>query len=164
MKIIFLDIDGVLNSDTWQKTDKYKKRKDPEKWFDPYAINLFNKLINETKAKVVLTSTWRLKYSIEEMRKIFSNVEIKCDLVGFTPDLSSNNDYVVRGNEILKWCKDNRNLIGTSPMNYTDFIILDDNNDMLLWQSNFFFQTDMLCGLSPRITREAIRMLKNKSE
>jgi len=160
MKIIFLDIDGVLNSDIWQKTDNYKQQESPEKWFDPNAVSLFNKLIDETKAKVVLTSTWRLEYSLEEMRKIFSKVKIKCDLIDFTPDLSSNNNYVVRGNEILKWCKDNRNTIGTNPMNYTDFIILDDNDDMLLWQSKYFFQTDMLCGLSPRVTKEAIRMLK----
>ena len=163
MKIIFLDIDGVLNSDTWQKTDQYKMGKNPEKWFDPNAVNLLNKLIDETKAKIVLTSTWRLEYSLEEMRKIFSNVGIKCDLIDFTPDLTNNNDYVVRGNEILKWCKENHDVIGTNPLSYNDFIILDDNSDMLLWQSKYFFQTDKLCGLSPTVTREDIRMLKKNT-
>ncbi|WP_148639322.1 hypothetical protein [Aquimarina longa] len=94
------------------------------------------------------------------MKSIFSRVGINCDLIDFTPDLKKDNNYTLRGNEILKRCKDNRKVIGTKPLNYTDFIILDDNNDMLLWQSKYFFQTDRLCGLSLTVTREAIRMLK----
>lgn len=160
MKIIFLDIDGVLNSDHWQQTKSYKNGNYPEKLFDPSAVELLNKLVATTQAKVVLTSTWRLKYSLAEMRAIFLNVGIVCELIDYTPDLKKGNNYVVRGNEILKWCKDNRALIGTSPFNYTDFVILDDNNDMLLWQAKYFFQTDPLCGLSPTVTREAIRMLQ----
>ena len=157
MKIIFLDIDGVLNSDTWDKTDTFKNGIYPFKHFDPKAVSLFNKIISETNASVVLSSTWRLKYNIEEMRNIFAKVGIKCNLIDFTPDLKINNNYVVRGNEILKWCKDNKDIIGCRFTDYTDFVIIDDNSDMLLWQSKYFFQTDRLCGLSPTITQNIIR-------
>jgi len=163
MKIIFLDIDGVLNSDTWEESDEHINGKYPENMFDPKAVNLLNKIIKETGAKIVLTSTWRLKYSLVEMTKLFIKIGLKCDLIGCTPDLKKDNDYTLRGNEILKWCKDNRRIIGTKYLNYTDFIILDDNSDMLYWQSKYFFQTDKLCGLSPTVAREAIRMLKGKS-
>ena len=40
-----------------------------------------------------------------------------------------------------------------------DYYDIDDNNDMLLWQKNHFFQTDRLCGLSPTVTRQIIREL-----
>ncbi len=160
MKIIFLDIDGVLNSDTWEKTEAYKNGTYPENRFDPNAIVLLNKIIEKTNAKIVLTSTWRLKYSLKQMKELFSKIDLKCDLIDFTPDLKKENDYTLRGNEILKWCKDNRKIIGTKYLNYTDFIILDDNSDMLYWQSKYFFQTDKLCGLSETVSREAIRMLK----
>ncbi|MFK7783904.1 MAG: HAD domain-containing protein [Crocinitomicaceae bacterium] len=160
MKIIFLDIDGVLNSDTWEKTESYRNGTYPENMFDPVAVRLLNKIIERTNAKVVLTSTWRLKFSLFEMNQLFIKVGIDCDLIDFTPDLKKNNDYTLRGNEILKWCKDNSDVIGTKYLNYTDFIILDDNSDMLYWQSKYFFQTDKLCGLSETLAREAIRMLQ----
>jgi len=159
MKIIFLDIDGVLNSDTWEKSKAFKNGEYPSNSFDPFSVQLLNNIINETQAKVVLTSTWRLKFTLQEMKDIFRRVGIQCQLIDFTPDLKKDNDFTLRGNEILKWCKDNRELLGTKPLNYTDFIILDDNNDMLLWQSKYFFQTDKLCGLSPTVAREVIRML-----
>jgi len=160
MKIIFLDIDGVLNSDNWERTDEYFNKKYPENMFDPKAVKLLNKMIDDTGAKVVLTSTWRLKYSLAEMKELFSKIGLLCDLIDFTPDLKKGNNYTLRGNEILKWCKDNREITGTKYNDYTDFIILDDNSDMIYWQAKYFFQTDRLCGLSPTIAREATRMLK----
>jgi len=153
MKIISLDIDGVLNSDTWEKTNEYLNGEYPEKMFDPNTVLLLNKIIEATTAKIVLTSTWRLKYSLEEMRALFSKVGIQGDLIDCTPNLKKDNDYTLRGNEILKWCKDNRKIIGTKYLNYTDFIILDNNNDILYWQVKYFFQTDRSCGLSPTIAR-----------
>ena len=35
-----------------------------------------------------------------------------------------------------------------SPYNY---VIIDDDSDMLLWQANHFFQTDSYSGLTPNI-------------
>lgn len=157
MKIIFLDIDGVLNSDLWEKSSNHKANNYPFNQFDPKAIKLFNKVVNETKAKIVLSSTWRLNHSLPEMKDIFKSVGIVCDIIAFTPDLKTNNDAIIRGNEILKWCKENEETIGCKHLHYTDFAILDDNDDMLLWQNNYFFQTDRLCGLSPTVAKKIIR-------
>lgn len=57
MKIIFLDIDGVLNSEVYYRiVDRSKKD-----WsrFDPKAVELIKKLLNEFSAKIVISSTWR---------------------------------------------------------------------------------------------------------
>ena len=70
MKIIFLDIDGVLNSDIYyRKVDRSVKD-----WtrFDPKAVELINKLIDEFSAKIVVSSTWRfgaVKQLTSELKK-----------------------------------------------------------------------------------------------
>lgn len=61
MKVIFLDIDGVLNyTNFW-----YKRRLEFEKTgkfgpnFDEEKIKLLSEIVSETGAKIVLSSTWR---------------------------------------------------------------------------------------------------------
>ena len=157
MKLIFLDIDGVLNSDNWYYHPEKQRLKYPYDQFDPKLVELFNKITSKCTKSIVLTSTWRLNYSIEKMRDIFAEVGIAGNIIDYTPNLKKDTDYVVRGNEILKWCKDNEDLLGCKTMDYTDFIILDDNSDMLLWQQKYFFQTDRLSGLTPTITQNVIR-------
>jgi len=67
MKVIFLDIDGVLNSnDTLQKIHYHQKftgisPKCAE--LDEDNISTLNKLIKLTNAKIVLHSSWRYGYS-----------------------------------------------------------------------------------------------------
>lgn len=160
MKLIFLDIDGVFNSETWKRNPIFAQRAYPYNLFDPTTVELFNSIIQETGAKVVITSTWRLKYPIEELREIFTGVNLNCEIIDYTPALKKGTDYVLRGNEILKWCKDNRSILGVKYIDYKDFAIIDDTNDMLLWQANNFFQTDQQCGLSPEVTRKIIRLLR----
>jgi len=66
MKIIFLDIDGVLNHQLWFKNQKNKKVIDTDleynrSMIDETRVDLLNDLIKETKAKVVISSSWRKK-------------------------------------------------------------------------------------------------------
>jgi HAD domain in Swiss Army Knife RNA repair proteins len=54
MKVIFLDVDGVLNS---------KKTPNPGKFpyiVDPILLSRLLELLRLTDAKIVLSSTWRL--------------------------------------------------------------------------------------------------------
>jgi hypothetical protein len=81
--IIFLDIDGVLAVDI----TKYRETK----WGDIYPFNLkcclvFNKIIEETNAQVVLSTDWALKFSLADMREIFDWNAIVCDIIDKTPD------------------------------------------------------------------------------
>jgi len=55
MKVIFLDIDGVLNSVKSMIESKY------EKWSDEPSIEnigWLNYIIEKTDAKIVISSTW----------------------------------------------------------------------------------------------------------
>lgn len=55
-KIIFLDIDGVLNS-----VDYYEQVKDCKgyKEINPEKVKLLKEIVERTGAKIVLSSTWR---------------------------------------------------------------------------------------------------------
>jgi hypothetical protein len=76
MRIIFLDIDGVVNLEIdWCKE----------------SINVLNRLIYITDSKIVITSDWRYNYTIKELRNIFSNVGLCCDIID-TIDLHDNSN------------------------------------------------------------------------
>ena len=55
MKIIFLDIDGVLNS----KAYDYKRNWNEQTYIDETRLPLLKKIVDETGARIVLSSTWR---------------------------------------------------------------------------------------------------------
>ena len=56
MKVIFLDVDGVLNSVGWMEENKKYGLSRP---VDPSKVRLLKQIIDSTGAKVVLSSTWR---------------------------------------------------------------------------------------------------------
>ena len=61
MNVIFLDIDGVLNSPNYTKRYKEMKTKKGRTYknIDDNALNYLKELQNRYDAKIVLTSTWR---------------------------------------------------------------------------------------------------------
>ncbi len=157
MKIIFLDIDGVMNNVPFYKANK-NVCGDNE--IDPQAILWLNDLIKETDAKVVVSSTWRLNRTVEELQKILEDRGFVGEVIGKTPNL--HNDYTLRGNEILKWMKDNEKLIGCYYAYYETYVIFDDDSDMLYWQRDNFIKIDSWFGLSPNHCYRAKKIL-NKS-
>ena len=132
--------------------------------FDPRCVQILNNLVAKVGAKVVITSTWRNKYSQNELTEILLQANLSLDIIGFTPDLKEGNDYVIRGNEILKWCIDNEELLGCKWNAYHNFAILDDNTDFLLWQTANFFKTDRYSGLTLTIKKQIERHFEMKSE
>ena len=56
-RVIFLDIDGVLNSRFWE--DEHQVEISDGKYVDIEAVKLFSQLVKETDATVILHSGWR---------------------------------------------------------------------------------------------------------
>ena len=168
MKIIFLDIDGVLNSEKW-----YQERFDinlktyPICEFDPLTIEQLNLLTDKTNAKIVISSTWRMGRTIDELKNIFKKVGIKGEIIGVTPYLTFNDGYgVERGNEIKRWIDLNcvrwwDKIFDEKEKNITleSYVILDDDPDMLLEQKDNFVRTSWRDGLTALHTRKAIKIL-----
>ena len=97
--VIFLDIDGVLNSDVFDKKpvvfDDYLDRKASR--LDPNALGLLCDYVKRKGCVVVISSTWRLDSSLDEIKEIFSKAGY-CDIpiVGVTDRI-----YKVHGGPIV---------------------------------------------------------------
>lgn len=140
MNIIFLDIDGVLNSGPWMNIETAEA----QAWWrrfgnhqisllDPKNVAVIAKLVHETGAKVVISSSWREAYSIELIKEMFSHdvffsinhiQEFVDAIIDRTPLRKECLDNVkCRGHEIQEW-------LNKTTHKVESFVILDDQNDM----------------------------------
>lgn len=143
-KILFLDIDGVVNSQHFAVVTKARG----VLGIDPYPAFLVGKIQLDTECEVVLSSTWRLwEDAREQVRKQI------VDFIDVTPELY----HKPRGEEIQKWLKDN---------NCEDarYAILDDDPDMLESQLPNFFQTTTEFGLTQKIAKAVTEHLNKESK
>jgi len=108
MKVLFLDIDGVLNCPSTRNPRHF-----------PYVVDRrllarLHKLLDRTKAKVVLSSTWRL-----DPVGLFAAKHWDVPFIGVCPDKPRS----PRRKEILSWLADHP---GT-----TRYAVIDDEDDEL---------------------------------
>lgn len=159
--VIFLDIDGVFNcqifyQENYKEVKKRLRKQVKSKEIErldyyksqicPDRIKWFSELCKEVNADVVISSTWRMGKSVEELQEIMNYCGGSFRIIGKTEHLGYE-----RGIEISKWLKDNVKP-ETYGCNYYDFhryAIIDDDSDMLLNQRFNFFQTDNYSGLTP---------------
>ena len=158
IKLIFLDIDGVLNNGAMHHSKEWHNIindiKTSHGRLSSINIKNLNKLTTDTGAKIVISSTWRILEDLSTLSKILYDAGVTGEIIGVTPEL---HQYTVRGNEIKKYLDDNYSGDGNvEPVNY---VILDDDSDMLYWQKNQFFWCDPFCGLSPGVAYRAARFL-----
>ena len=134
MKIIFLDIDGVLNVIP-QGRDKYGAI------FHQHFIDNLETIINKTGAKIVISSTWRYS-GLSVMQEMWEMRDLPGEVIDITPfksifyqinkDLPFDERYE-RGYEIFEWLEKHPEV--------TNYVILDDDTDMLPKQLNNFVLT-----------------------
>jgi hypothetical protein len=136
--VIFLDIDGVLNSTQFFHQEAIYPRSDKRSQLDRKAISFLNEIADW---RFVLSSTWRKFYKREQMNNLLQEMGFKGYISDYTPILDGKG--LVRGNEILVWMREN-NL--SSSKNY---VIFDDDSDLLYWQRNNFIHVDNYFGLGP---------------
>ena len=122
MKVVFLDVDGVLiNRRSWYVRDRHR-RATP----DPPCLAALNRILRETGARIVLSSTWRKNSPRRELVNMLREWKVEGKLIGETPDMAGKirGVYVckTRGQEIEAW------LHGASEVEA--FVILDDDGDM----------------------------------
>jgi hypothetical protein len=122
MKIIFLDIDGVCNSEQWYRSDEYylNLSKDPD--LDPHIIERLNQFTNDTGVKLVISSSWKYdNYCLERLTRAGLN-----NIVDSTPNLifSVPYDEFCKGIEI-------RSYLDSHP-EIERYLILDDEIDDIL--------------------------------
>src|SRR5580698_4999930 len=139
MKVLFLDIDGVLNC---------SKTRNPRKF--PYVVDRLllarlQKLLDRTGAKVVLSSSWRL-----DPVGLFAAKHWGVPFIGTCPDKPRS----PRCKEILSWLADHPKV--------TRYAVIDDEDDEL--DELPLFQPSGKTGLTMDIVRGAAAYLNEKTD
>ena len=113
-KVLFLDIDGVLNSNFWN--DSHQREISDGTLVDAEKVKLLSMLVKNTNAKIVLHSGWKywfdqdlkpLRSEAENLITLFEGEELF--LQGVTPDHAteevrrSKKFSLVKAGEILAW-------------------------------------------------------------
>jgi hypothetical protein len=142
MKIIFLDVDGVLN--TIRTARIFGSH-----FIDDALVVLVAQIVTATDAKIVLSSSWRIdeddKKVVEKALAIHGLEIFDCTPVIDPPPDS----FVFRSKEIQLWLDDKV---------VQKFVILDDDPRADL-QEGSFFQIDETIGLTMETTERAISHL-----
>ena len=176
MKVLFLDIDGVLNSDNWFgyrlyciKNNMYDRvlnfidtndenTEHKLTMIDDRAVANLNRIVEETGCKIVLSSSWR---SSRESENVFTQYILKLkgfkyELYSVTPRLWHKEFGTQRGEEIQLWInKESEN------NEIESYVILDDDSDMLPEQMNNFIHIDTNIGLAYSDVCKAIKILNS---
>ena len=138
MKIIFLDIDGVLNSAAYDRQRDWTKRT----YIDKTRLPLIKQIVDATGAEIVLSSTWRVHWhSSSELCDEEGNYINECfaeyglAIYDKTPNLGYFSD---RGEEIREWLLEQENIDG--------YVIIDDYNYNWGNMQSHFVKTNMYIG------------------
>lgn len=118
---ILLDLDGVLITTPSWKMPHFLEDNFPN--FNPEAVRCLNILLENTQAKIILTSSHKINYTIEEWAKIFQ----KRNLIA-TPTAKLNDSapqtYPNRATELVDW------LDKPEHANFAPFLIIDDDQSL----------------------------------
>lgn len=155
--IVFLDIDGVLNSDPFRRIQDRMGLTGPLDRFDSVNVSHLNALIRFLGADIVVSSAWRYFYPDDELTSILTVVGVVGSIIGHTPRFPGSRRMGVirsmaeRHTEIQGW------LDRHPPCR---FIILEDLAHLGYLEPHAI-RTDPLQGLTLMDVNRAI--MKNKS-
>ena len=132
---------------------------------DPKCVENLEKILDRTGAKLIITSSWR-KNTTEETIEYFKKEGFP--LTQFIEGVTirgykyvKDGLYVPRGIEIDHFLKTNIEFGKILGKDY-QYVILDDDRDMLLKQKDNFIHTDTYKGLTSEDAEKAIKILNNK--
>ena len=121
MKVIFLDIDGVLNSEDYYTAHMDDMMENP---VDRQCIERLRRIVAATGARIVLSSSWRGGWSREPeqmdelcQRLVETLAEYDLEIYDKTCVLKNGD----RAKEIRLWIKN-------APEKVESFVIIDDND------------------------------------
>jgi hypothetical protein len=169
MKILFLDIDGVLNSHEWEQKRPSKEQalllfpgnttdeKYALRYFDPEAVKRLNRIIKETKAAVVISSSWRTDWSLVKLNFFLQYHGFEFFAIGTTPCGVENripNLYAVptRGDEVNAW-------LGAALQFQIEHYVIVDDGKIDGHRPTNVLQTDPIVGLTDNDAYDLIQRL-----
>ena len=165
-KVLFLDIDGVINTKEWHSKMTKDTPKDEYGYaFDPVSVANLAHIIDETGADTVISSSWKF-YGVPKLRDMWQKRNLPGHILDITPNtvsdemlLNANLDEfqlgVCRGNEIKEW-------LSRHGRKVSNYVIIDDYDDLLPEQEDHVVLTDTLVGITAFDAEKAIAILNRE--
>lgn len=169
-KIIFLDFDGVLNTEYHQRLLQYKGKVWQDKHgvcFDPKAVKQLQTIVEMTHADIVIASSWKY-LGLEAMQEMWQDRQLTGRVIDITPSVVSDSLLLsadleqtspaalhCKGAEIASWLNDNG-------MKNASYVIIDDEYVIMESQLPHFILTNPYDGLTEELAMRAINILNQQ--
>lgn len=166
-KIIFLDIDGVLNTEYYQDVLQYKGKPWQDEYgalFDPKAVAGLKRIIEATGAEIVIESSWKY-LGLNKLKKLWTHRKLPGKVIDITPSLISDKYLlelnlseseidmnISKGIEIASWLMDN-------DIKDAKYVIIDDEYVIMESQLPNFILTNPYEGITNTQVVNAISIL-----
>ena len=150
-RIIFLDFDGVLNTEYYQGLLQFQGKQWQDQYgafFDPKAVRQLKRIIDATGADIVVESSWKY-LGLEAMQELWRVRNLPGRVIDITPSLTGN---ASKGEEIAAWLSEHATLD-------TPYVIIDDEYVVLDTQIPYFIWTNPYEGLTEEQADRAISIL-----
>lgn len=166
-KVVFLDIDGVLNAEFWN--ENHQKEISDGQLIDRDKVKLLAQLIGRTDAQIILHSGWRFWFD-EEKKPLCPEAERLVEVLageglaiaGFTPDLTTEEIRrtkkfsLVKADEILLWLKTHEDVEG--------WVVLDDLELHNACVKSHQVKTNQTVGLALEDVEKAVEIVSRSVE
>lgn len=166
-KILFLDFDGVLNTENFQTS---LREKGLQTWddfgpiFDSEAVENLRMILDATGAEIIVSSSWKLE-GLRRMKDLWKTRALPGKISGVTPDAIFDIDLLSmdfddpqvftrlagKGNEVRKWLEETPEVIR--------YAILDDVPNFLPEQESSYVMTDPRTGITTEVAMKVIDIL-----
>jgi hypothetical protein len=154
--ILFLDIDGVMNSTKFMVAQGAAGKWDHPNWpcddwsnqIDPIAVGLLSEIVVRTGAQIVISSSWRIARPHVHIWRDLRRHGFVGEVIDATPHCSGE----PRAFEIVAWLKHRIESV-------TLFAIVDDDIDAGFGMEDRFVRTEHAHGLTRSDTDKLIAIL-----
>jgi len=161
VKILFLDIDGVLNHAIGTLTSKMKpfygkgviRENAPQLWLS--QVKLLNQMFNKDPSiAICISSTWRMHFDLNQIRQMFRLRGFKHfkRIKFITPVVGLRSHH--RGEEVARFLQ----MLKNDERKVTSFVCLDDVVRQF-YEDQPFVQTNGTVGLTQYKVNEVLRKL-----
>lgn len=150
--IIFLDFDGVLNTEQYQARLAVDGKPNKDAWgplFDPRAVDNLRMILDTTGASIVISSSWRYIHRLGSLRMMWEIRELPGEILDALP---CGAEYISRGEDIECWLNHH---------GQPDYVIIDDLDDFYPTQHDRYVETNPIVGISAADVERSVRILES---
>lgn len=151
--VIFLDFDGVLNTEQYQARLAVEGKPNKDAWgplFDPRAVENLRLIIDNTDAAIVISSSWRYAHCLGSLRMMWEVRELPGEIIGTIPCGAT---YISRGEDIECWLDKHGR---------PDYVIIDDLDDFIPAQHDHYIETNPIVGITEANAQKVVEILNSK--